>query len=326
MDRLILITGGSGYVGSVLTPLVAKEYPVRVLETMTFGNPIVDVPNVDFIQGDIRDEDKVREAMIGVTDIIHLAGIVTDELVDMNPDLALAINTTAMEDICCAARDASVQRFIYASSSSVYGTQNLVCTEESETMPMSAYASSKLEGEVILNKFKDDMTIVSVRSATACGPSPRIRFDTIVNVFCKQAYFDKKITVYGGTQYRSNIHVKDVSELYRFLLDVRSDIIHDEVFNAVRHYNTALELADLVQSIIPCEIFVDKTKIDNRHYRMNGDKIYLKTGWFPTTRIETAIQDNLQTFVSGEIKDPESDLYVNTRRMADFMKGAANAS
>jgi nucleoside-diphosphate-sugar epimerase len=323
VERLVLITGGSGYVGSVLTSMVAEDYPVRVLETMTFGNPIADLSNIDFVQGDIRDEAKVREVMEGVTDVIHLAGIVTDELVDMNPELGRSINQTAMGGLCAAARDAGVGRFIYASSSSVYGTQDIVCTEESPVLPMTEYASSKLQGEYILDAVKDDMVTVSVRSATACGPSPRIRFDTIVNVFCKQAYFDNKINVHGGTQYRSNIHVKDAADLYKFLIDAPEDQISGEVFNAVRQYDTALELAEMVQSFIPSELYVDTTKVDNRHYRMNGDKIYLRTGWSPSRSLEAAIQDNISAFDSGAIEDPDSDLYVNTRRMADFMKGAS---
>jgi len=326
MDRRILITGGSGYIGSALVPVVAKDYPVVVLETMTFGNPIEDTPNVSFIQGDIRDGKLIDRIFENeqISDVIHLAGIVTDELVDMNPGISRDINNTAMGYLCSAAARHAVRRFIYASSSSVYGTSDDACSELSPTNPMTEYAASKLYGEHLLFDHPT-MCNVAVRSATAAGPAPRMRFDTIVNVFSKQAYFDKRITVHGGDQWRTNIHVADIADLYRSLLDLPRTNISGHVFNASRSYNQASELAEMVRDQIPCEVFIDKTKPDNRHYRMASNKITDLTGWRPQRTIQQAITDNLEYFESGAIAEPDSDLYVNTRRMASFMKGEQDA-
>jgi len=342
MDRLVLITGGSGYVGSVLVPLIAKKYPVRVLETMTFGNPIADTPNVEFIQGDIRNQAIVSQALDGVTDVIHLAAIVTDDLVAMNEALGRQINNDALFGLCSIAMDKGVSRIIYASSSSIYGTDLHIddvevttlgdtekkfipsvirgCTEECIPKPMTEYAWTKLRGEYIVNSFDKDMTVVSVRSATCCGPAPRMRFDTIVNIFCKQAHFDGVITVHGGDQWRTNIHVKDIARLYCTLLDSPADLINGQAFNATASNDTALDLAHQVRRIIGGKVFVDLTKRDDRHYCMDASKVESVLGWVPELDIYDAISDNLLFFDEGNIPDPNSDLFYNTRRMGNLMQ------
>lgn len=327
---MILVTGGSGYIGSVLVPLLSAVTPVRVLETMHFGNPIAklaaanDIFNVEFMQGNICNLVDVRNAMRGVTGIVHLAGIVTDELVDMNATLGHFVNVEATRLLCQEAVNAGVERFIYASSSSVYGAQDMECWEGTEPKPQTAYARQKLAGERIVDTYKDKMWVFSVRSATACGPAPRMRLDTIVNTFCAQAYFKKKITVWGGSQYRSNIHVQDVADLYcRLALGQEHGIRSGYFINAVREYHQALELARLVQTIIPCEIVCDLTKPDVRSYRMathQGPLMEVRFQWGPHRSIEDAIKDNLAWFESGGVQEPDADIYYNTRRMADIVQ------
>lgn len=323
-DRLVLVTGGSGYIGSVLVPIVAKLYPVRVYETMTFGNPIAGTPNCEFIQGDIRDYSAVRKALEGVTDVIHLAGIVTDDLVDMNQNMAREVNNQAMYHLCWDAVAAGVKRFIYASSSSVYGTQDDVCTEGYPTRPMTEYANTKLVGEYIVGECRKDMTTVSIRSATACGPAPRMRLDTIVNIFSAQAYFKGEITVHGGDQYRTNIHVKDIANLYCRLLDADAKLINGEVFNATASNLTALIIAEMVSDLVACKITVDASKADNRHYRMSAVKLREALNWHPEFTIHDAIVDNLQFFAAGGIKDWQDDIYFNTKRMESTVKAELN--
>jgi len=317
-DRLVLITGGSGYIGSVLAPLVAKLYPVRVLETMAFGNPIMGTPNIEFHVGDIRDKFIVRDALKGVTDVIHLAAIVTDDLVDMNPQYSREVNVQALQMLCEQAVDAGVSRFIYASSSSIYGSSYKPCTENSTPNPVTAYAQMKLLGEKVVEQYKHSMRVTSIRSATACGPSPRMRLDTIVNVFCKQAFFHKNILVHGGDQWRSNIHVRDIADLYKFLLDIYVE--NEPVFNATFGHHTAIELALMVKDLIPAEITVNHDIVDGRHYKMVGNRISAFTGWRPKYPIEKAIWDNQRFFADGGISDPDSDLYINTKRMKDTME------
>lgn len=321
----ILITGATGYIGSVLTPMLAQHVPVRTLDTQNFGNAIAGTPNVEFIQGDIRDRRVVQEALQGVDSVIHLAGIVTDELVDMGLGHSHSVNVLAMKQLCDMSTYAGVERFIYASSSSVYGSQETECYEGTQPQPQTAYAGMKLAGEYILNQFKERFWAFSVRSATCCGPAPRMRLDTIVNTFCAQAYFKGQINVWGGDQYRSNIHVEDVADLYCKLVLVREPMIRSGYFiNAVRQYHTAAELARMVQQIIPCEVVIDQLKVDARSYRMrsiNGPLMEMRVGWSPDKTIEDAVRDNLAWFQAGKIIDPDSDLMYNTRRMADIVKG-----
>ena len=333
--RLVLVTGGTGYVGSVLVPLVAQRYPVRVFCSMHFGNAIAGTPNVEFIKGDIQDPHALAAALLGVTDVIHLAGIVTDALVDMNQEMGMKVNQHATGMLCRLALDAGVKRLLYASSSSVYGTTADPATETTPVQPMTAYADSKLQGEMICLGWKDKMVVSAVRCATCAGPAPRMRLDTIVNIFCKQAYFDGKITVHGGSQYRSNVHVRDAAALYLHLLDAPAEKINGQVFNLTRENMTAIGIAEKVQRAlwetyawgIPWETYakeipieVDATKPDNRHYRMDAGNLKRVLGWEPVFSIWEAIMDNFRWFESGKLGDPNSSLYYNTERMKEVIK------
>lgn len=320
MDRLVLITGATGYIGSVLTPIVAKRYAVRAFDTETFGNSIADTSNVEFVKGDVRDIVAVHKALEGVTDVIHLAAIVTDDLVAMNEALGREVNNDAFYVLCSAAVDQGVQRVIYASSSSVYGSQLGPCTEESTPAPLTEYAWTKLRGEYIVNEFQDRMTVCSIRCATACGPAPRMRLDTVVNIFCKQAYFDHKITVYGGDQWRTNIHVSDIADLYLYMLDAPAEKINGQAFNATRLNSTVLSIAQKVRDKCRCPIEVLAAMTDHRSYMMTARKLYDVFGWLPPRSIESAITDNLRFFREGRVDNPDSDLFYNTRRMSEFVK------
>ena len=340
--RLVLITGATGYVGTAVATRIAKKYRVRAVDTQLFGNAIADVPNIEFGTMDIQNEQAIRRAMFGVTDVIHLAGVVTDELVDMNHAKAIRVNVLGTEIVTQAAFDFGVKRFVYASSSSVYGAQDEVCTEESTPRPQSVYAATKLVGEDIVNRYgrrratNGNMSVVSVRSSTCCGPSPRMRLDTIVNIFSKQAYYDGKITVWDGSQYRTNAHIDDVARLYEFLLDAPAEKINGEAFNFTSGNHTAEELAEIVRKTVilentvklaphtygaqNVEVTIDKSKVDKRSYRMNASKLERVLGFKPEKTIEDAVRDNIAYFKSGKMGDPNSDLYLNTKRMAGVMK------
>ncbi|MSQ11138.1 MAG: SDR family oxidoreductase [Dehalococcoidia bacterium] len=231
--------------------------------------------------------------------------------------MGVQVNIDGLTGLCKAAKAQGVRRLVYASSSSVYGTQPVIATEETPPQPMTAYARTKLVGEEVANQFADDkLTVVSLRCATCCGPAPRMRLDTIVNVFSKQAYFDGTINVRGGDQYRTNIHVSDVAELYRFLLDAPAVKIQRQAFNATAGHHTALELAYMVTEVHPAKIFVDTTKRDARHYKMDGSKLKWVLGWEPKRTIRQAIEDNMAWFEAGKLTDdPNADIFYNTRRM-----------
>lgn len=326
VDRLVLVTGATGYIGTALVPLLAKHYHVRTLDTETFGNAIAGTSNVEFQRGDIRNPMAVTRALDGVTDIIHLAGIVTDDLVDLNLDFGRQVNEDALEMLCRMAADRGVGRLVYASSSSVYGSQPMgtdgspvPATEVTQPLPMTEYARTKLRGEEIVRKYQDRMTVVAIRSATACGPAPRMRADTIVNTFSGQAYFHREITVHGGVQWRSNIHVADVAALYKFLLGISADAINGQIFNATRSNHTALGLAEMVLDVIPCKLTIQPDKADPRNYSMAANKLLGVLGWRPLHTIHDAIRDNLHWFEAGHLKDWDDPIYWNTRRMRDIV-------
>lgn len=327
-DRLILVTGGTGYVGTAVVPRIAKRYLVRAVDTQMFGNAIAGTPNVEFVKADIQDYKAMRAAMRGVTDVIHLAGIVTDELVDMNHVKAMRINLLGTQQVARAAYEAGVGRLIFASSSSVYGSQPEIATEDTPPKPQSVYAATKLVGEDIVNSYSQSMTVCSLRCSTCCGPSPRMRLDTIVNVFSKQAYFDGKITVHGGDQYRTNAHINDVARLYEFLLDAPAGKINGEAFNFTSGNHTAQTLGVIVGSQVASltdnrvEVNIDTSKHDLRSYRMDAGKIERVLGFKAEKTIEDAVRDNITFFRAGGITDPNSDLYVNTRRMQGVMRAA----
>lgn len=319
-DKLVLVTGGLGYVGTVLVPHLAKKWPIRVYDSMMFGNSIEGTPNVEFIKGDITDWWTLGKALARVTDVVHLAGVVTDALVDMNPQKAMKVNEQATRSLCRLALSAGIRRFVYAGSSSVYGARDEPAKETDEPKPMTKYAETKLNAERICLEHNGAMTVTSIRSATCCGPAPRMRLDTIVNVFCKQAFFDGAIYVEGGDQWRSNVHVMDVARAYEAILDAPREEVAGEIFNVTHSNMTALEIAEIVLKAIPADITVDVDKKDNRHYKMDASKIRDILGWSPVRDITKAAIDNRNWFIRGGVPNPNDPIYWNTRRMESYMK------
>ena len=315
----VLVTGGSGYVGSVLVPELAKTHNVRVLETMNFGNPIAD-EKVEFIKGDITDSREVWAAVRGMDAVIHLAGVVTDDLVDMNKAYGYRVNVEATEILSEAAWSQRVPTFIYASSSSVYGLsagQHEHVTEDIHPQPQTEYARQKLEAESHIRSER----LVIVRSATCCGPAPRMRLDTVVNVFSKQAYFDGKITVHGGEQYRSNVHVQDVASFYQKALESEFDGTFNVTCDNMKVKQIAGEVAGAAVAFgLPRPEVVIQDVPDPRSYRLSADKAR-KTGWYPRFGIWQAAMDNMHWFKKQNI-DPTQDVYWNTRRMKETVTRA----
>jgi nucleoside-diphosphate-sugar epimerase len=331
-DRLILVTGATGYLGTATVPVLARHYPVRAQGTMSYGNPLDAISSIECVKGDIRDHHFIGKALDGVTDVVHLAGVVTDELVDMNESLSREINLDATLDLAYAAKRCGVRRFIFASAGSVYGAQNTICTEESPVGPMSAYARMKLEGESLLNSIADSsFGVCSLRIAGCCGPALRMRLDTIVNVFSKQGYYNGSITVHGGGQWRSNVHVSDVAELISLLLESSWDRIRGQVFNVSAQIDQALGIAHLVRDTISefgategwgipsPQIVVDTSMEDRRNYRLDSSKLERTLAWKPVRTITDAIIDNLRWFAAGRVCDPDQDLYYNLRRVGRAM-------
>jgi len=293
-----LVTGGCGYKGHVLVPkLLKRGYEVVVLDTVWFGNFLAPHPKLTVIQGDVRDIDAIL--LEGLDGIIHLSSIANDPCGDLNPKLTWEVSALATMQLADKARRHGVKRFIYASSGSVYGIKDeLQVTEDLELKPISEYNKTKMVGERVLLSYADDMCVQIVRPATVCGYSPRMRLDVSVNMLTMQALSKGKITVFGGAQTRPNIHIDDITDVYLHLID------HPEatgVYNAGFENISILDIANLVTRHVPVEVVVTESN-DPRSYRVNSDRL-LATGYKPKKTVEDAIQEIIQKFRSGELKD-----------------------
>jgi nucleoside-diphosphate-sugar epimerase len=304
----IFVTGGCGYKGSVLVPkLLARGYQVRVLDTMWFGNYLEAHPNLEVIKGDVRNIDEI--SLNDIDTIIHLSSVANDPCGDLDPKLTWEISALATMQLADKATRSGVRQFLFASSGSVYGVkeENQV-TEDLELKPISEYNKTKMVSERVLLSYADQMAIQVIRPATVCGYSPRMRLDVSVNLLAMQALSKGKITVFGGTQVRPNIHIDDATDVYLHFID------HPEmtgIYNAGFENISILEIAKLVTKYVPVEIVVTESN-DPRSYRVNSDKL-LATGFKPKKSVEHAIREVIEKFQTGVLKD--EDGFYNLRWM-----------
>ncbi len=299
----ILVTGACGYVGTLLTQaLINNNHHVIALDTQWFGNKLEDNPRLQVFKLDIREVDSLP--LEGVEAIIHLANIANDPSVDLNPTLSWEVNVLASQQLIEKAIDHGVKHIIYASSGSVYGVkEEEKVTEELSLLPISVYNKTKMVSERIFLSYKDQLTIHCIRPATVCGFSPRMRLDLSVNMLTMQALQNKKITVFGGNQTRPNIHIRDMVAVYEHFL-YKNDI-PSGIYNAGFENISILEIAELISKKIPSEIIITESN-DPRSYRLSSDKL-LETGFEQSCSVEEAIEEMIEKFSSGEIKDlPES--------------------
>lgn len=319
----ICVPGGAGYVGSRLVPeLLKKNHEVVVLDLFLYGDRIFDShPKLTQIKADIRDMNAVSKALKGVDAVIHLACISNDPSFELNPNLGKSINLDAFEPFVLASKKEKVSRFIYASSSSVYGVkEDPHVTEEMSLEPLTDYSRFKAACEKILFKHKSDNFICTVvRPATVCGYAPRQRLDVVVNILTNLAYHTGKVKVMGGSQMRPNIHIEDMVRAYLLLLEAPKEKIQGEIFNVGYHNHTVLDLGKMVQNIVgekrPVELIVESTN-DNRSYHVSSHKISQKLSFTPQFSIEDAIRDLLDAFETGKLPDSlESPRYFNIKTM-----------
>jgi nucleoside-diphosphate-sugar epimerase len=258
-----------------------------------------------------------------VDSVIHLACISNDPSFELDPELSKSINFDCFEPTVKACVDAGVKRFIYASTSSVYGVSDAPeVTEEHPLLPVSDYNKYKGLSEPYLLKYQSPgFTTVIIRPATVCGYSPRMRLDLTINILTNHAVNKGKITVFGGTQKRPNIHIDDIADLYVDLLERPAAQIAGETFNAGYENFTVAELAQQVKSVVEQE-FPDKAPIpvettpsnDLRSYHVSSKKILQKLGWAPKRTIEDAVRDLCRAFKAGKLPDSMTDeKYINVR-------------
>ena len=296
----LFVTGGCGYKGSVLVPkLLARGYMVKVLDTQWFGKFLLSHPNLTVIKGDVRDIDSIN--LDGIDTVIHLSSVANDPCGDLDPKLTWEISALATMQLADKAVRQGVKQFLYASSGSVYGIKDEEqVTENLELKPISEYNKTKMVSERVLLSYQDDMTVQIIRPATVCGVSPRMRLDVAVNLLTMQALSKKKITVFGGNQARPNIHLDDITDVYLHFMDHPE---HTGIFNAGFENITILDIAHLITKYIPVEIIVTESN-DPRSYRINSDKL-LATGFKPKKTVEHAIQEIIENYRSGVLKDED---------------------
>ena len=294
----ILVTGGCGYKGHVLVPrLLDLGHDVQVIDTQWFGNFLKPHRNLTIVKGDIREIEKVPMSRIDC--IIHLAAIANDPSSDLNPKLTWEVNALATMQLVDKASRLGVERFIYASSSSVYGIKEEEhVTEDLELRPITEYNKTKMVAERVLLSYAKDMVVQIIRPATVCGYSPRMRLDLSVNILTKQAIQDGTITVFGGSQVRPNVHIEDLTDAYIHFLDNPK---LEGIFNVGFENISILDIARTITKHVSADIEITESN-DPRSYRVNSDKL-LDTGFSPKKTVEDAIEDIIDKFRSGDIKD-----------------------
>lgn len=326
----VLVTGGAGYVGSLLTPqLLAAGYNVSVYDIMYFGDEFLprSHPRLKLVKGDIRDTKRLAEAMWGVDAVISLACISNDASFELDEKLSTTVNLDAFEPMVVAAKAAGVQRFIYASSSSVYGvSESPDVTEDHPLVPLTLYNKYKGMCEPLLFKHQSkDFVCVTIRPATLCGYAPRQRLDLSVNILTNHAVNAGKITVFGGEQKRPNLHVQDMCDLYQLLLTVPDEKIAGEIFNAGFMNMSIMDIAKLAQKVVR-EEFPAKGEVpitttptnDIRSYHVNSDKISRVLGFRAKHTVEDAIRDLCRAFKEGKLpKSMDDTFYYNVRRLKE---------
>ena len=271
----ILITGGCGYVGTVLTHALLNDgHEITVVDTQWFGNHLKEHPKLTNIKGDITNIDSIN--LKNIDTILHLANIANDPAVELNPTLSWEVNVLAAQQLADKAIRNGVKHFVYASSGSVYGVKDEPqVTEELPLVPISVYNKTKMVAERVLLSYKDKMQVHCIRPATVCGMSPRMRLDVSVNMLTFQALKNNKITVFGGDQTRPNIHMKDMVRVYQHF--VNNSKIESGCYNAGFENISILQIAEMVKNRLGAEIIVSESN-DPRSYRQNSDKL-LNTGF-----------------------------------------------
>ncbi|MEM1447156.1 MAG: SDR family oxidoreductase [Planctomycetota bacterium] len=325
----VLITGGAGYVGAVLTPqLLDAGHRVTVLDLCWYGNDVLpNHENLTLVQGDLRDVDTVKQAMQGVDAVIHLACVSNDPSFDLDPELGKSINLDAFEPLVDAAIEAGVKRFVYASSSSVYGVSDAPdVTEDHELNPLTDYSKFKAQCEpVLLSKASETFVPVVIRPATVCGYSPRQRLDVIVNILTNHAINNRKIRVFGGDQLRPNLHINDMADCYEAVLAADDATVAGKVWNVGSTNHPVSEIAAIVKRVVEEEmpelgeiaIGVEPTD-DPRSYHVNSGKVAAELGFTPELTIEDAVRDLCFAFKAGKLPESMSDpKYFNVKVMSD---------
>ena len=328
----ILVTGGAGYVGSVLVPsLLAKGHHVTVFDTFWFWTDeqhyaqtvgITGNKNLRLVKGDLRNIKDIDTALAGCDTVIHLACISNDPSSELNAVFTHAVNYTGSVQLIDAAKAARVRRFIYASSSSVYGVKKeLNVTEDLLLEPLTQYSRLKIEIEhYLLHRLDENFCGVVLRPSTVCGYSPRQRFDVIVNILTHSALTKGKIIVLGGEQLRPNIHMKDMVRAYEALVDAPISKINRKVYNVGDENKTVLEIAQIVKEVVGNVVMEVMPTNDPRSYHVCSDKIRNELGFELQHTIRESIVELRDAMKNGTISHLNDDRWFNVKMMKSLMQ------
>lgn len=318
----ILVTGGGGYVGSVLTDnLINLNYNVTVLDLFIYGKKVFkNFEKINLIQGDIRDKNLLKKITKNKDTIIHLACISNDPSFDLNPQLGKSVNLDSFEPMVKICKDSGIKNFIYASTSSVYGVKKeLDVTEKMKLEPLTDYSKYKAICEDICLKHQSrNFKTVILRPATVCGFSIRQRFDLVVNILTNLGYNEKLIKVFGGNQLRPNIHIEDMVNAYITVLNKINSIDNsDNVFNVGYENYTIIELANIVKKNLDNNVLIKIEKtFDNRSYKINSEKFYKKFNFKYSKTINDAVNDLIAAFRLKKFNNPlKNKYYFNIKMM-----------
>ncbi len=317
----IFITGGAGYVGSALIPyLIEKGHSITVVDLMIYGKEVLKQhKNLNIIEGDIREVSLLEKHIKGNDVVIHLACISNDPSFELNPQLGKSINLDAFTPLVEISRKNKVSKFIYASSSSVYGIKDEPnVNEEMSLEPLTDYSKYKADCEVILKKYSSDQfTTTILRPATVCGYSPRQRLDVVVNILTNLAYNNRKIIVLGGDQLRPNIHIKDMILAYETVINAPKEIINNQIFNVGFENKKVIDLAETVKKVIGDDVIIEKIDSnDDRSYHISSKKIKKFLNFFPRYTTKDAIIELKKAFINGLLPNSLQDKkYFNLKTM-----------
>lgn len=323
----VLVTGGAGYVGSALVPkLLELGYAVNVLDLYLYGRDVLASvaghPQLQEIEGDLRDLEVVQRAVAGCDAVIHLACVSNDPSFDLDPELGKSVNYDAFLPLVRESKRAGVGRFIFASSSSVYGIKETpAVTEDMPLEPLTDYSKYKaLCEEQLLAEGTPRFVPLVLRPATVCGYAPRLRLDLTVNILTNHAVHDSRIKVFGGEQLRPNIHVDDVVDLYVTALEAPDAKVDGRVFNAGYENHSVAEIAEMVRRVVGEDVEIVRTPTDDhRSYHISSDLIRRELGYVPKRTIEDAAQDLVRAFDAGLIPNAMTDSrYYNVKRMQEL--------
>jgi nucleoside-diphosphate-sugar epimerase len=295
----VLVIGGLGYTGSVLVnDLLNDGHQVQVFDSAWFGSHLEPRQNLKIQIGDIRSDDIPME---NIDTVFHLANVANDPSVDLAPTLSWEVNVLSTMRVVESAIKSGVKNFVFASSGSVYGVKDEPeVTEDLELVPISVYNKTKMAAERVLLSYKDQIKVWIVRPATVCGLSPRMRLDLSVNLLTFQALKNSKITVFGGDQVRPNIHVDDLSAVYRHILSGKAP---EGIYNAGFENISIIEMARTIAERTGAEIVISESN-DPRSYRQSSEKL-LATGFVPKKGVSNAVEELVEAFNAGQLLDNE---------------------